>query len=59
MIMSPSPEEMEAVRVDAMSQKVVADLKDIPEGTYAIRVSRKGRIIFLTKEEYDKLWPKN
>lgn len=54
--MSPSPEEMEAVRVDAMSQKVVADLNDIPEGTYAVRISRKGHITFLTKEEYDKLW---
>lgn len=57
MIGMPSPEEMEAVRIDALSQKVLAGLtQEELDNAYAVRVSRKGQIQLLTKEEYEELW---
>ena len=58
-MMLPSKEEMECVHIGAITQKLWYALKDDPNAppeVVAIRVSKTGKAILLTKKEYEKLW---
>lgn len=59
MVGLPSKEEMECIHLDAVSQRLMYALSDDPEATpevVAIRVSKTGKTILLTKKEYEELW---
>ena len=68
MIMLPTEDEMAAQAVEAMVKKYYADHKEkfgkllvsgLIDGFCACRISKDGKVTFLTKQEYEELWRKS
>ena len=57
MIPLPTKEQMEKMRIDAFCQRAIAgNPVESVDDLCMCRINKKGEVIFMTEQEYNKLW---